>query len=411
MSYSALKPDVEPVSFIPPRNAAWLDETNEITRMFLAAGSVPGMINIAGGLPESDLFPKQRLAKMAHDAMLDPANEALQYPPIDGLVRLRDCIAKRFSTEHLELTRDNVLILSGGMQGLDLIGKALLDKGDTIAAQSPAYLGAIDAWKPRYPRYATMFPSANGFNPADQMADAKFAYTVPNFSNPTGKLVGTAQRETMLDAAYETGTWILEDDPYGALYYDHAPLPRMLDLAARRDPGEYNGPVLYMGTLSKEVAPGLRVGWLIGPKPMIETLAVVKQGSDMCTSGLSQLVALQAFESGLADDILPAILECYRHRRDALFAAMEKHLTPYFDFEKPVGGMFIWAMDKTGRIDTDKLVHDAWAEKVCVSPSSVFDPQGDDKTSLRINFTFNDPDVLDEGIKRLASACQKHLDQ
>ncbi len=390
--------------------AAWLGETNEVTRLFLSAGAIPDLINLAGGLPEPATFPVPELAELARKAVAEHPGDALAYPPIEGLPALRDRIARRYSTEALRLTRDNVLIVSGGMQGLDLVGKALLDPGGLIAAQAPTYLGALDAWRPRSPRYRPFRPDANAFDAEAALAGAQFAYAVPNFSNPTGRLVGSGTRRALVEAAEATGTWLLEDDPYGALYYDGEPLPRLIELAAERAgepaPEPYDGPVLYLGTLSKEVAPGLRVGWVIAAPEMIRALTLAKQGSDMCTGGLSQRVALDALEDGLDRRILPGILETYRRRRDALCAALSEHLADRFGWEVPVGGMFVWAVAKDPALDTDRLLAAALEHKVCVAPGSVFDPEGRDRRAIRLNFTLNDEARLAEGVKRLAAAVQ-----
>ena len=283
-----------------PAFARWLDDKNEITRMFLAAGSIPNLVNLAGGLPEPSTYPVEELAGLARRAVAEHPGDALSYPPIDGLPALRDALAAKYATPALRLTRDNVLITSGGMQGLDLAGKALLDPGAVIAAQSPAYLGALDAWRPRAPSYRPFFPDRNDFDPDAALAGAQFGYAVPNFSNPTGKLVGRDARAAMVCAARATGTWLVEDDPYGALYFDAAPLPSLQELDAAHETGDgpYDGPVVYMGSLSKQLVPGLRVGWVIAAPEMIAALTVAKQGSDMCTSGLSQRIALDALEGG-----------------------------------------------------------------------------------------------------------------
>ncbi|MBX2884293.1 MAG: PLP-dependent aminotransferase family protein, partial [Granulosicoccus sp.] len=212
--------------------AQWLGETNDITRMFLAASQIPDMINMAGGLPESSVYPTEDLARIAQDAIADHPGDALDYGPIEGLPALRQLIADRFSNDDLNLTMENVLVTSGGMQGLDLIGKALLDQDDVIACQSPSYLGALDAWRPRQPQYRPFYPEAMDFNGFQSLEGAKFAYTVPNFSNPTGKLIDTATRQSLAEASEQTGTWLVEDDPYGTLYYDSKPLPRILSLSA-----------------------------------------------------------------------------------------------------------------------------------------------------------------------------------
>ena len=394
-----------------PAFARWLQDTNDVTRLFLAASQMPDIINIAGGLPDSSLYPVAELADFASRAISEFGNDALNYSPIEGLSALRDQIASRFSVENLQFSRDNVLITTGGMQGLDLIGKALLDDGALIAAQSPAYLGALDAWRPRQPRYRPFFPDRADFNAVSAIDGAQFAYSVPNFSNPTGRLIDAKTRQAMVSAAHTTGTWLLEDDPYGTLYYDTQPLPSMMTLSASATAGPYSGPVIYMGTLSKELAPGLRIGWIIASPQMIKVLTTVKQGSDMCSSGLSQLVTLQAMEAGLLERVRPQILELYRQRRDVLCAAMTQHLSDWFDWEVPVGGMFVWAIAKDRSLNTDRLAEVALTSGVCVSPSSVFDPEGSYRRALRINFTLNPPDKLTEGIQRLASATQALLSQ
>lgn len=384
-----------------PAFARWLGGTNDITRMFLAAGQIPGLINLAGGLPEAATYPVAELAALAERAVSAHPGDALNYAPIEGLPALRDLIAARYDAPGLNLARANVLIVSGGMQALDLVGKVLLDEGGLVAAQTPAYLGALDAWRPRAPRFRPMRPEANDFDPRAALAGAQFAYSVPNFSNPTGRLVDTARRLALVEAAEATGTWLVEDDPYGTLYYDGPPLPRMLTLAGAHAPAAagqpYAGPVVYMGTLSKEVAPGLRVGWVIAAPAMIEAMTIAKQGSDMCTSGLSQRIALDALQGGLAERILPTVLATYRARRDALCAALAEHLAPWFDWEVPVGGMFVWAVAKDPAMDTDRLLQAALEHKVCVSPSSVFDPEGTYRRAIRLNFTLNPPEKLAEG--------------
>lgn len=387
----------------PPAFARWLSETNEVTRIFLAAGSVSDLVNMAGGLPDPGTWPVEELAALAARLVRDHPAEALGYAPIEGLPALRDALAARFSTPAMRLGRANVLVTSGGMQGLDLIGKVLLDQGGLIAAQSPAYLGALDAWRPRGPRYRPMRIGANGFDPAAALAGAQFAYAVPNFSNPTGRLVTLAEREALAAAAAATGTWLVEDDPYGTLQYDGAPLPRMLSLAgAAGDPG----PVVYMGTLSKELAPGFRIGWAIARPEMIAALTAAKQGSDMSSGGLNQLVALHALEDGLVERTRPATLALYRARRDALCAAMARHLAADFDWQVPVGGMFVWAVAKDPGLDTDRLLPVALRHGVCIAPGSVFDPEGTDRRAIRLNFTLNPPDRLEEGVRRLAAAAR-----
>ena len=394
-----------------PALASWLSQTNDVTQTFLAAGRIPGLINLAGGLPDPSVWPVEALAEHARSAVADHPGDSLAYSPIDGLPGLRDAIAQRYSRGPLRLSRENVMVTTGGMQALDLVGKVLLDRGDAIAAQSPAYLGALDAWMPRGPAYRPMRLERNDVDIRGAMAGAKFSYTVPNFSNPSGRLVSEDQRRDLVAAAHDTGCWLVEDDPYGALYYDGPQLPRLLDLSAAADPqdGPYAGPVIYLGTLSKELAPGLRIGWVIAAPEMIVALTTAKQGSDMFTSGICQRVAQSALEEGLLEQVLPQILALYSARRDALCAAMAEHLGDLYDWEVPQGGMFVWAVAKDPRLDTDRLMKRGLDHGVCISPSSVFDPEGRDHRATRLNFTLNPPEKLAEGVRRLAGATREEL--
>ncbi len=388
-----------------PALARWLATTNDVTRTFLAASGVPGLINMAGGLPAPETYPAAELADLARKAIEEQPQAALGYGPVEGLPALRDALARRFSAPGLRLKRENVLVTSGGMQGLDLVGKVLLEPGGLIAGQFPTYLGALDAWRPRDPTYRKLPLDDTEAAAATAMLGAQFAYTVPNFSNPTGRLVGLATRQALVAAAHETGTWLIEDDPYGSLHYDAASLPRLLDLSARALPSGsgYDGPVVSMGTLSKQVAPGLRVGWVVASPDLIAALTMAKQGADMCTSGITQLTALAALENGLMDRMQPILTSLYRERRDALCAAMAAHLAQWFEWEVPVGGMFVWATARHAGLDTDALLRAALRHGVCVAPSSVFDPWAADRSGIRLNFTLNPPDRLAEGVRRLAA--------
>jgi 2-aminoadipate transaminase len=392
-----------------PAFARWMHTTNDITRMFLEAGQVPDLISLAGGLPEADTFPVAELADAARRAIEERPREVLGYGPIEGLPELRDAIARRFSTPALVLARANILVTTSSMQGLDLIGKVLLDEGALIAGQYPTYLGALDAWRPRSPSFRNLLLDDADLDPCPVLAGTQFAYTVPNFSNPTGRLVGLQTRQALVDAAHTTGTWLVEDDPYGSLYYDGAPLARLIELSAQKDSGRpYTGPVIYMGTLSKEIAPGLRIGWIIAAPEMIEALTRAKQGSDMCTSGVTQRMALAALEGGLIEAIHQTIIATYRERRDALCDAMSRRLATWFDWTVPVGGMFVWAVAKDPAFDTDRLLQHAMAERVCFAPSSVFDACGANRRAIRLNFTLNAPKRLAEGVKRLATAIERY---
>ena len=396
----------------PASFAGWLDDTNDITRAFLAAGQIPGLINIAGGLPDPQVYPVDRLSEIAAQSIAEFPNETLGYGTIEGLPDLRAAVAQRYSTETLHLTPENVLITTSGMQALDLIGKVLLNEGDTMAGQFPTYLGALDAWRPRRPQFRNMNLQTNDVDLIGAMTGAKFAYIVPNFSNPTGRLVPEQTRRDLIDAARQTGAWLVEDDPYGGLSYDGPIPPSALELSAEQEssaPGPYQGPVIYLGTLSKMVAPGLRVGWVIAVPEMIAALVTAKQGSDLCTSGLTQRMTCKIFDAGLIEAMNPVMLRLYGEPRNALLAAMDRHLTDFFDWQFPEGGMFVWAAAKDERLNTDELFKIGLEELVCVTPSSVFDSQEEFRRGIRLNFTINDADRLEEAVVRLARATERLL--
>ena len=388
--------------------ANWMLETNEVTRLFLAANQIPGLINIAGGLPDPSTFLAQEVSEISARMIREHPNQTMGYGPIEGLPALRDCIAARYSRGSLKLTSDNVLVTTSGMQGLDLVGKVLLDPGDLVAGQFPTYLGALDAWRPRQPRYRNMDVHAVDFDAVTEMQGAKFAYVVPNFSNPTGQLVNGSRRQELANGTLETGTWLLEDDPYNTLNYDSPLPPSVIEILAEESQnGTYAGTCLYLGTVSKQLAPGLRLGWVVASKEMITSLTLAKQGSDMCTSGITQLITLEALKSGLIEKLQPQVIDLYRKRRDVLCAAMKEYLADWFDWKTPEGGMFVWAKARNKYLDTDRLLRLAMEEKVCISPSSVFDALGEHRSAIRLNFTLNSEDKLIEAIRRLAQATKR----
>lgn len=394
-----------------PAPARWLSQGNSITQQFLAIGGQADVISLAGGLPAAELYPVAEIAAASHAAIERWGSVALEYGPVEGLPALRAAVAARVSVAAGRVFGpENVLLTTGAMQGLDLLGKALIDPGNTILAQFPTYLGALDAWRPRQPRYERFAWDMDGPDFGATLARAKFVYAVPNYSNPTGVLVPAERRATLLDEVLAAGTWLVEDDPYLPLQLDGAAPPSLLALHGARQPdGPYDGPVIYLGTLSKSLVPGLRVGWVVAEAGMIATLALAKQSTDLSSSMLTQAIALELIESGFEAQHVPRILPIYRERRDALCAALDSHLREWFDWEVPPGGMFVWLRARTPAIDTDLLYADALAEKIAFVPSSVFDSEGKLRSALRLNFTRSPPDRLTEGVLRLARAVRRHI--
>jgi 2-aminoadipate transaminase len=385
--------------------------SNDITQQFLAIGGRPDFISMAGGLPAAEFYPTAAISEAAGKALDRWGSKALEYGPVEGFPALRRHIAERISRETgRSFSVDNVLLTVGAMQALDLIGKVLLDSGDLIVAQFPTYVGALDAWRARVPRYRPLDWSPEKGRGMEDLRDAKFVYTVPNYSNPTGALVPTAARQALLERAMEAGTWLVEDDPYLPLQFDGAAGSSILALHGCTEPdGPYGGPVIYLGTLSKSIVPGLRVGCAIAAPAMIQALAIAKQSSDLSSSMLTQAIALELLESGREEAHVPGVVSQYRQRRDALCSAADVELGEWFEWETPPGGMFVWMRRRIPSIDTDALYRFALEEKVAFVPGSVFDPAAKLNSAMRVNFTRNSPAVLKEGVARLATAVRRYL--
>jgi len=393
-----------------PPFAGWIRSSNTITQQFLSIGGRPDIVSLAGGLPAAELYPVEAIRDATDRALKRWGTRILEYGPVEGLYALRETIAARTSAESgCKFTAGNVMLMTGAMQGLDLVGKILVDPGDLIVAQAPTYLGALDAWRPRQPRYEKFDWNFDrpGFDAA--LAQAKFVYVVPNYSNPTGALVPQPQRLALLDRVRVAGTWLLEDDPYHSIHFDGDPGLDILESDARRFKGAYEGPVIYLGTLSKSIVPGLRVGWAIAETGLIENLALAKQSSDLSSSMFTQAIALELLESGFDREHSRSINELYRERRDTLCSEAAARIGQWFEWEVPPGGMFVWMRARDPRIDTNELYKFALEEKVAFVPGSVFDPDGKDHSAMRVNFTRSAPEVIAEGVRRLEGAIKRYL--
>jgi 2-aminoadipate transaminase len=394
-----------------PAYAEWIQTSNNVTQQFLSFGGQPDVVSLAGGLPAAEFYPVAAIQAAAEQALQKHGTSALEYGAVEGFPALRQLIAERVSKETGgQFTAANVLLTTGAMQGLDLIGKVLVDQGDVIVAQSPTYLGALDAWRPRIPTYAKLDWNCVEPGFADELKRAKFVYTVPNYSNPTGVLVPQVQRAALLEKVLEAGTWLVEDDPYHSIQLDGPAGKSILAHYVAKHPGQYDGPVIYLGTVSKSLAPGLRVGWIIAEANLVQTLALAKQSSDLSSSVLTQAITFELLQSGFDIQHAASNTTAYRERRDALCGEAALRLAEWFEWEVPVGGMFVWMQARNKAIDTNVLYRYAVEEKVAFVPGSVFDFTGEDRFSMRVNFTRSAPEVLAEGVRRLERAVNRYLD-
>ena len=338
----------------------------------------PGMISFAGGMPAPELFPVDELRAAADAVLSRHAHSALQYGESEGLPALRAWIAERHGC-----AVENVLIVSGSQQGLDLIGRVFLDEGDPVVTENPTYLAMLSAWRPWNPRFAV------------HHANPKLIYAVPNFQNPQGTTLSLPEREALV----RTGNLIVEDDPYRELRFDGDALPAIREMAPDR--------VIYLGTFSKVLAPGLRLGWVIGPREVIDRLAQARQAVDLHTPTFNQWLVLAAVRDGVLERQIPRLREAYRERRDAMLRALGQYFPAEAAWTRPAGGMFLM-LRLPERFDANALLKDALRKKVAFVPGEEFFFDGLGRNTLRLNFSNASPESIATGIQQLADCCSRH---
>jgi 2-aminoadipate transaminase len=380
---------------------------SSIIRELLKLTAEPDVISFAGGLPGADLFPLDEFRAACDRVLRETGPHALQYSTTEGERPLREMIARHTTRYGITVSTDNVLITSGSQQALDLIGRVFLNPGDHVLVERPTYLGALQAWSAYQAEYLTAGTDADGMRIDDLEAalrgGPKFIYALPNFQNPTGVTLSLERRRALIRLADEHGIPILEDDPYGQLRYEGDHLPPLVTLDAEYrglTRSGYSGNVVYLSTFSKTLAPGLRLGWIIGPADVIQRLAQAKQGADLHTSTLVQMLAYEVARSGFLDRHVRRLRTAYTERRDAMLSAMAATWPASVTWTKPAGGLFIWAA-LPERLDAAEVLRAALAEKVAFVPGSPFFPDGSGKHTLRLNFTNSTPPVIEDGIARL----------
>jgi 2-aminoadipate transaminase len=378
-------------------------------REILKVTEQPAVLSFAGGLPNPAAFPVEALRAATARVLADDASAALQYGPTEGYGPLRELVAARLSAAGQPTTPAEVLITTGSQQALDLVGKAFLAPGGALLAKNPTYLGALQAFALQTPRVidldAWIDAAEAGSQRAPQFGGAPaFCYLTPNFANPDGTTMPTTARRALLARLDHAGVPLVEDDPYGELWSDAPPPPACRALAPQR--------TLYLGSFSKVLAPGLRVGFVAGPRPAIELLTRLKQAADLHTPSLNQRIVAGLIEDGTLDRHLPAVREIYRMQRDALLSAMDRHLARYATWEAPRGGMFAWAtLRPESGLDAKSLFERALARQVAFVPGAPFYFAAPDPRTLRLAFSTLPADRMDEGMARLAAASEDALAQ
>lgn len=371
------------------------DVRSSAIRDLLKLTEQPGILSMAGGLPAPDTFPTGALAEAAQTLLADPAT--VQYTTTEGLPALREWVAGRSATV---VDPDDVLVTTGSQQGLDLVVRALTDPGDTVAADSPGYLGALQVLQANGCRVLPVPVDGQGLDPAALEAQLaagarpKLVYTCASLQNPTGTTLPPARRQHLADLAERYGFVIVEDDPYSALRWAGTQPDPMFTLTDR---------AIWLSTFSKTLAPGLRLGWMVGPQAVLGAVTKLKQSADLHTPTLSQhLAAAVVSRPGWFDQHLAGLVPVYEERARALAAAVRAELGDRATFAEPSGGMFLWvALDGA---DTDALLLRAIDAGVAFVPGSVFHVDGGGTHALRLSFATLDPPRLAEGAARLARA-------
>lgn len=383
-------------------------------RELLKLTEQPDVISFAGGLPAPDVFPVERFREATTKVLTEHGAQALQYSTSEGYRPLREMIARHTARYGVEVNPENILVTHGCQQALDLIGKVFINDGDPVIVERPTYLGALQSWKTYQAEYLSIPLDDEGMK-SDLLAEElrkgpKFIYALPNFQNPAGVTLSHRRRLELIGKAHQYGVPIVEDDPYGQLRYEgqHETPLVVLDRQQRKLEGD-GGNVIYLGTFSKTLAPGLRLGWAIAPGEVIGKLIQAKQGSDLHTSTWTQMVAYEVARGGFLDRHVRGMREVYRARRDAMLRALEANFPDGVSWTRPKGGLFLW-VTLPEQLDTEKLLEEAVeSEKVAFVPGHVFHPDGEGRNTMRLNFSFSPPDVTEEGVRRLARALDRAL--
>ena len=368
----------------------------------------PDVISFGGGLPAPELFPTADIARCTREIMDEYGARALQYTVTDGIPEMREWVARRL-TQRLGTPFDphQIIIVNGSQQGLDLIAKILIDPGDHIVLENPSYLGAIHAFDAYQARYLAVETDDNGMIPESlehELAHAeplpKFVYLVANFQNPTGRTLSRERRERIVKICEHFGVPIVEDDPYGELRFEGEDLPALVSYPT-------SGTIFYSGTGSKILSPGLRVAWLAVRDPEVhEKLVLAKQGADLQSGTLTQyLFARIVSRAQEFERHIQAIRRVYHERRDVMGDALAEDMPESVSFNRPQGGMFLWARAKG--VDTTDLLQVSARENVVFVPGVSFYPHCDVTDGMRLNFSNASPEKIREGIARLAKAVKE----
>lgn len=364
-------------------------------RDILKLMSRPGIISFAGGLPAPELFPINEIGDAAAKVLSKHGSSALQYSITEGLIPLREKIIKKMSKG---LSTDNILITQGSQQGLDLISKLFIDRGDIIFTETPSYLGALQAFQ-LFQANILAVPSDEKGIRTDELEKMvkkqkpKLIYLMPNFQNPAGTMLSMERRTGLAEIAKQYDLMVIEDDPYGELIFEGEKLVSLHSLAQSRN-------FIYMSSFSKTIAPGFRVAYIVGDEEIIKKLAIAKQGTDLHTNTFGQYVVNEYLENGSYQEHIDIIKQTYKNRRDRMLTAMGKYFPRSIKWNKPAGGMFIWVV-LPEECDAREILMKCIEHNVAFVPGQEFFSDGSGKNTMRLNFSNATNENIDEGIRRM----------
>ena len=369
-----------------------------VIREILKVTEKPGIISFAGGLPSPKTFPIAAFAAACAKVLREDGQAALQYAASEGFAPLREMVATMLPWD---VDPAQVLITTGSQQGLDLIAKVLIDGGSRVLVETPTYLGALQAFTPMEPDIMSVDCDDEGVDLADlssKAAGARFFYVLPNFQNPTGRTMTEARRAALSAEAARLGLPLVEDNPYGDLWFDRPP---PLPLTARNPDG-----CVYLGSFSKVLAPGLRLGFMVAPKSLYPKLLQAKQAADLHSPGFNQRMVAEVMKDGFLDRHVPTIRALYKSQQGAMLAALEREMPEDVSWNKPDGGMFLWARLPQG-MRAVELLPKAVAKNVAFVPGAAFYADKADERSLRLSFVTASVQQINTGVAALAAAIRE----
>ncbi|WP_297518945.1 PLP-dependent aminotransferase family protein [Thermococcus sp.] len=370
------------------------------------------IISLAGGLPAPETFPVEQIKEITKEVLEKHADKALQYGTTKGFTPLRLALARWMEKRYgIPTSKVEIMMVAGSQQALDLAGRVFINPGDLVVVEGPTYLAALQAFKYYDPEFISIPMDHDGMR-VDLLEEklrelkaqgkkVKFVYTVSTFQNPMGVTMSVDRRKRLVELADEYDFLIIEDSPYTELRYSGDPVPPVKHF-------DDTGRVIYLGTFSKILAPGFRLGWIAAQPQFIRKMEIAKQSIDLCANTLAQVIAWKYVENGYLDEHIPEIVEFYKPRRDAMLEALEEYMPEGVEWTRPDGGMFIWLTLPEG-INTKMMLEKAVSKGVAYVPGEAFFAHRDVKNTMRLNFTYVPEETIREGVRRLAEVIEEEI--